>query len=61
MDITNTIIVNITECNDVIKHHSNVITIWQTSIIKVNALSKHLHLEMKGMQEREFIMGVRDR
>ena len=38
MDITYAIIkVNLTEHYDVIKRHSNVITIWQTSAINVTA------------------------
>ena len=51
MDIT-----YVTERNDVIKCHSNVITIWQTSTIKVTVLLKNLHSEMKGVQEKESIM-----
>ena len=39
----------------------NVITIWRTSAIEVTALLKNLFLEMKGMQGKEFIMGVKGR
>ena len=52
-------IVNATKRNNVIKRHSNVITIWRTSAIAVAALLKCLHVEMKGVQEKESIMGVR--
>ena len=51
----------VTERNDVIERHSNVITIWRTSAIEVNALLKHLCSEMKGVREKELIMGVRGR
>ena len=62
MDITYTIVkVYITECNDVIKCHSYVITIWQMSAIKATASLKNLRSEMKGLQEKESIMGVRGR
>ena len=53
--------VYVTECNDVMKRHSNVITIWRTSAIEVTALLKNLRSEMKGVQEKESIMGVRGR
>ena len=54
MDVMYAIVmVYVTERNDVIKRHSNVITIWQT------ALLKNLRSEMKGVQEKESIMGVR--
>ena len=62
MDVTYAIVmVYIIERNDVIKHHSNVITIWRTSAIKVAALLKNLLSEMKGVQEKESITGVRGR
>ena len=48
-----------TECYDVIKRHSYVITIWRTSAIEVAALIKNLCSEMKCVQEKESIMGVR--
>ena len=51
--------VDVTECNDVIKRHGIVITIWQTSTIEVTALSR-THFQ-KGTQEKESSMGVRDR
>ena len=38
------VVVDVTECNDDTKHHSNVITIWQTSAIKVNALLE-IHIQ----------------
>ena len=50
------VIFGITERNDVTKRHGIVIIIWQMSAIEVTALSK-----TKGMQEKESIMGVRDR
>ena len=53
--------VYVTERNDVIKRHSNVITIWQTSAIEVTALLKNLRSEMKGVQEKKSIMGMRGR
>ena len=40
--------VNGTESNDVIKRHSNVITIWWTSTIEVTALLKNIRLQMEG-------------
>ena len=53
MDVTYTIVkVYVTERNDVIKRHSNVITIWRTSAIEVAALLKNLRSEMKGVQEK---------
>ena len=62
MDVTYAIIkVYITERNDVIKRHCNVITIWRMSAIEVTALLKNLRSEMKGVQEQESIMGARDR
>ena len=62
MDVTDVIVkVYVTERNDVIKLHSNVITIWWTSAIEMTALLKNLCSEMKGFQEKEFVMGVRDR
>ena len=54
------IVVDVTERNDVTKRHDIVIIIWRTSAIEVTALSKPT-LEMKGMQEKESIIGVRDR
>ena len=53
--------VNVIEHNDVTKRHIIVITIWWRSAIDVAALSKNPLSEMKGMQEKESIMGVRDR
>ena len=38
-----------------------VITICRTSAIEVTALLKNLRSEMKGVQEKESIMGVRAR
>ena len=46
---------------DIIKCHSNVITIWQTSAIEVTALLKNLGSEIKGVPEKESIIGVRGR
>ena len=51
----------VTEHNDVIKCHSNVITIWRTSAVKVTALLNNLCSEKKSVQEKEYIMGVRGR
>ena len=48
--------VYITERNDVIKGH---IIIWRTSAVEVTALFKNLRSEMKGVQEKGSIMGVR--
>ena len=60
MDVTYTIVkVYVTERNKVIKCHSNVITIWRMSAMEVTALSKNLRSEMKDVQEKESIMGVR--
>ena len=60
MDVTYAIVkVYVTERNGVIKRHSNVITRWRTSVIEVTALLKNL--EMKGVQEKESIMGMRGR
>ena len=53
--------VYLTERNDVIKCHSNIITIRRTSAIKVTVLLKNLCSEIKGMQEKESIMGVKGR
>ena len=63
MDVTYAIVkVYVTDHNDVIKCHSNIITtIWWTSAIKVTVLLKTVRSEMKGVQEKEFIMGVRGR
>ena len=48
-----TIKVYITERNDVIERHTNVITIWGTSKIKVSAFLQNLRSEMKGVQEKD--------
>ena len=41
MDVTYAIVkVYVTERNDVIKRHSNVITIWRTAAMEVTALLK---------------------
>ena len=62
MDVMYAIVkVYVTDCNDVIKRHSNVIIIWPAPAIKVTALFKNLHSEMKGVQEKESTMGVRGR
>ena len=62
MDATYVIVkVYVTERNDAIKHHSNVITIWRTSAIEVTTLLKNLRSEMKGGQGKESIMGVSGR
>ena len=62
MDVTFAIVkVNVTERNDVIKRHSNVITIWRTSAVEVTALLKTLRSKIKGVQEKESIIGVRGR
>ena len=62
MDVTYAIFkVYITEHNNVIKHHRNLITIWRMSAVKVTALLKNLHSEMKSVQEKESSMGVRGR
>ena len=61
MDVTYAIVkVYATECNDVIKRNGNVITIWRTSAIEVTSLS-NLSSEMKGVQEKEYVMGERGR
>ena len=52
--------VYVNERNGVIKRHSNVITIWRTSAVKVTALLKKLRSEMKGVQG-ESIICVRGR
>ena len=58
MDVTYSIVkVYVTERNDVIKRHSDAITIRGTSAIEVIALLKRLRSEMKDMQE--FFMDVR--
>ena len=60
MDVTYAFVkVYVSERNDVIKRHSNVITIWRTSAIEVTTLLKKLHSEMKGVQEKESILGMR--
>ena len=62
MDVTHGIVkVYVTVRNDVIKRQSNVIIIWRTSTTEVTALLKHLRSEMKGVQEKESIIGVRGR
>ena len=62
MDVTYAIVkVNVTERHDVINRHSNAITIWRTSSIEVTALFKSLRSEMKGVQEKESITGMRSR
>ena len=63
MDIPYSIVkVYVTERNDVIKRHSNVITIWRTSAISETELLKESLLsEMKGVQEKDSITGVRGR
>ena len=61
MDVTYPIVKDyVTERNDDIKRHSDV-TIWRTSAIVVSALLKTLRSEMKGMQEKESVMGVMGR
>ena len=58
MDVTNVIVkLYVTECNDVFKRLSNAITIWRTSAVEVTVLLKKLCSEMKGVQEKESIMG----
>ena len=37
--------VGVTELNDVIKHHRNVITIWRTSAIEMTALLKKIYVQ----------------
>ena len=62
MEVTYGIVkIYITKRNDVIKRHSNVITIWRTSAIEVTALSKNLSSNMKVLQEKESIMGAKSR
>ena len=62
MDVTYAIDkVYITELNDVIKRHNNVITICQMSANKVTALLKNLLSEMKCVQEKESTVVVRGR
>ena len=51
--------VYVTEHNDIIKHYSNVTTIWQMSANQVTALLINLNSEMKGVQEKESFMGVK--
>ena len=53
--------VYVTERNYVIKRHITVITIWRMSAIEVTALLENLRSEMKGVQEKVSIMGVRGR
>ena len=52
--------VYITERNDVIKRHSNAITISRTSAIESTAISE-TSSEIKGVQEKDSIFGVRGR
>ena len=62
MEVTYAIVkVYFTECNDVIKRLSHIITIWPKSALKVTALFKNLHSEMKDVQEKISIIGVRGR
>ena len=62
LDVTYAIVkVDVTGRNDVSKRHGNIITVWQTSTKEVTALFKNQRSEMKGMQEKEIIMGVRGR
>ena len=54
--------VGVTERNDDTQRHSIVITIRRTFATEVTALSKKKTLsEMKSMQEKESIMGVREK
>ena len=53
--------VYVTERNDIIKRHSNIFTIWRTPVIGMTALLKDLRSEMKDVQEKKYIMGVRGR
>ena len=46
---------------DITKRHSIVIIIWRTSAIKKPCIIKNPLSEMKNMQEKESIKGVRDR
>ena len=50
--------VYVTERNDIIKRHNDVITIWWTSAIEVTALLKVL--DMKGGQEKKSIIDMSD-
>ena len=59
--VMNIVKVYITERNDVIKRHSNSITVWRTSAIEVTALLKHPRSEMKGVQGKESVISVRSR
>ena len=62
MDVTYlNVKVYVTERNDFIKRHSNVIPIWRMSAIEVTALLKNLRSEMKGVEKKESIIGVRAR
>ena len=59
MDVTYAIVkVYVIERNDVMNRHSNVTTMCRTSAIKVTASLKNLRSEMKGVQEKESIMGL---
>ena len=53
--------VNVTEHNDVIKRHTNVITILRISATEVTALSQNIRPEMKGIREKKYFIGVRGR
>ena len=62
MDFTYAIVkVYVTERNDVIKRHSNVITVWQASVIWVTALLEKSTFRNKRCEEKESITGVRSR
>ena len=51
----------VTKRNKVIKRRSNVITIWRTSAFEVIVFLKSLRSEMKDVQEKKSIMGLRRR
>ena len=62
MGVTNAIVkVYVTEPDDVLRRHSNIITILRRTAVKVTALSKNLLSHIKGVQENNSIMCVRDR
>ena len=62
MNVTYAIVkVYVPERNDVSERHTNVITIWWTPAIEVTASLTKLPSEMKGAQEKEYVMGVRGR
>ena len=59
MEVTCAIVkVYIIEGDDVMKRHSNVFTIRRPSAVEVIALLKNRRSEMKGVQEKESIIGV---